>query len=281
MGRGPAAVSCPQATHFHADGLPCRASLVSRGGFAPLRAEQGELLVLCGDSKVWKASSGDLTAGEIEVIFKYLIMLIKRFESGDVRSVAMRRRGSIVISMPVGAVVALLLAFAWARPCPLDLKLVSVETCDVWDEAGNQPVLVTLSLSSQDRVSVLSQTNAAFQARINNRWVDLNQTLKPGTIRPGQGYQAPVLMPAGTDACRLSLDYQYQYELRTWKHGFIDLIGLRARTFVAKSPILSKWVWPDEFEVIRVASESKRVTLEMSLLRHDVQPVRESSGNPK
>lgn len=208
-------------------------------------------------------------------------MLIKRLEPRDVRSVAMRRRGSIVISVAVAGVAGLLVAFAWALPCPLDLKLVSVETCDVWDEAGDQALLVTLSLSSQRRVSVVSETNAAFQARIANRWADVKEVLNPQTVGPGQEDQVTVLVPAGADACRMSLHYRYQLELKTWKNWFIEIIGLRGRMFVAESPTLCKWVWPDEFNTIRVVSKPRRVTLDVSLPQRDAQPPRQSSGDPK
>ncbi len=132
-------------------------------------------------------------------------MLIKRFEPRDIRSVVTRRRGSIVVSVAVAGVAGLLLAFAWALPCPLDLNLVSVETCDVWGEAGDQPLL-------------------------------------------------------------------------NW---FIEIIGLCGRTVVAESPTLCRWVWPDEFDTIRVASKPRRVTLDVSLPQRDVQRAREFSGNPK
>jgi hypothetical protein len=131
------------------------------------------------------------------------------------------------------------------------------------DDGGNEELLVTLSISNRDKVSVMFDRSRAFEAKITNHWVQVEQAFRFTRLAPSQQAYVTLLMPAGTDACSLRLNYQSEI----WKQRLMEAIGLRGRTLLAKSPLLCKWVWPDELRTMRVPPHWKQATLEVAFPR--------------
>ena len=166
----------------------------------------------------------------------------------------------------------MLTAFLWPLRPPFEGRLVGVEPSGMLDDAGNEGLLVTLSISNRDGVAVMFDINRVFEAKVANHWIQVDQAFRFARLAPGQQASVLLHMPAGTDVCRLRLNYQSEI----WKQRFIQAIGLRGRTLVVKSPVLCKWVWPDELRTMRVPPHWKQTTLDVVFPRRGAK----SPGSP-
>ena len=75
--------------------------------------------------------------------------------------------------------------------------------------------------------------------------------------------RALFMVPAGTDACRLRVDFRMESPI--WKTRLLGMIGLKGRTLVAKSPLLCKLLWPDELRTMRVSRHWSQTEVEVAL----------------
>jgi len=122
--------------------------------------------------------------------------------------------GAIALTM-VG-----LLLLSWpAHPGPRSpvLSLVSIEPAGIWDDAGAEMWMVTLSVSNSQissssdlwvEYSVWVKYSArSFEARVAGRWTGMDVDPWTNSLGPGNRHQVLLLMPAATDSCRVGLKY--------------------------------------------------------------------------
>lgn len=118
-------------------------------------------------------------------------------------------RGRKLFAVAAAAGIAGLLAIT-ARPsrCPVDLKLMSMAPSGTVEDDGREPWLVTLSISNCSAgVLTFAQEWMSVEAKVANRWVEANNLAYLGGLaRHGKG-EVLVLLPSGTDACRLRIKY--------------------------------------------------------------------------
>jgi len=179
----------------------------------------------------------------------------------------MRKRKVVVISTALAGVAILLAMSICPSRCPVELKLVGVEPSGMVNDEGKEAMLVTLSVSNRDSVSVMFETVTTFQAKIGGRWVEVKQAFGFDRIAPGRKSEEMLVMPGGTEACRLRFNYQSEI----WKSRLMESLGPTGRRLVAKSPWLCKWVWPDQYKTMRVPPRWKQITVDVILPQSDAK----------
>jgi hypothetical protein len=175
----------------------------------------------------------------------------------------MRVRRAIVAALVLSGVAGLLAAIAPAPHCPLEVKLGGIEPSGVFDDQGNECLLMDLTIRNREVQSSVFEANGTIQAKLTNCWVEMPQTFASSWIYPGKTTTASLMVPALTDACRLCVSFRMAHP--SWKARLLEVIGLRGRTLLAKSPLLCKWVWPDERRAIRVSRRWRHTTVELVL----------------
>jgi hypothetical protein len=158
----------------------------------------------------------------------------------------MRPRRLIFVTAAVAGVAGLLAVLVWPSRCPITVKLVNVEPAGVIDDAGLEMSLVTLAVSScaeavpsANHTLYLGNRRANVEAKVANRWVEVQDSFYLDRLAPGEESEVTLLLPAGTEICRLHL----KYALASWKWR---LAGLLARCGMRMSPKFYRWVgWPE------------------------------------
>jgi len=146
------------------------------------------------------------------------------------------------VALWVATAIALLV-WLWPSPCPVELKFVGVEPSGVFDESENEYLLAQLEATNRDFVSVMVDDITNVELRIGGRWVDADQDLQFSEIRPNRTRDEELLIPAGTEACRLRLNYQSE----TRKFRLQARLGPRGLKWLTKVPWLAKNFWPDQY----------------------------------
>jgi hypothetical protein len=124
----------------------------------------------------------------------------------------MRGRKLIAIAAAFAAAAASLagLLAITARPsrCPVDLKLMSMAPSGTVGDDGRELWLVTLSISNCSAGALtFTQDWMSVEAKVAGRWVQANNlSYLRDLLRHGKT-EALVLLPPGTDACRLGIKY--------------------------------------------------------------------------
>jgi hypothetical protein len=175
----------------------------------------------------------------------------------------MRVRRAIVVTLLLSGVAGPIAAFVPASRCPLAVKLSAIEPSAIFDDDGNEYLLMYLAIRNREVRSYVFEANWTIQARLTNCWVEMPQTFAPSQIYPGKTATALLMVPAATDACRLRVNFRTAYQ--TWKAPLLEIIGLRGRTLLAKSPLLCKLVGPDEWWTWRVSRQWRQTTVEVAL----------------
>jgi hypothetical protein len=135
----------------------------------------------------------------------------------------------------VGFALALLPVVTWVSPFPLELRLVSIEPGGMVDGAGVEALLVILRVTNRANVMIPIRGNAyKVEARIGDHWFELRDRMRMSTLWMHQASEELIVMPGGTTACRLKLDYLPEpMKLRLWR-------GLGMRTQNAAERVLPK-----------------------------------------
>jgi hypothetical protein len=152
-----------------------------------------------------------------------------------------------VISAVIGGIATLLAFYLRLPRCPVELSVVGVEPSSLIYFGEKKAMQVTLRVRRLD--SVFAYDIPSFEAKVGGRWIEFQRVAGfPGTVgggmRVGTEPEETLVMPEGTEACRVQL----RYHAGTWKRRFIESIGPIGRSWVAKSRWLHKLVWPDPNE---------------------------------
>lgn len=184
----------------------------------------------------------------------------------------MRRSRIILILVVIGGIATLWAISAWRRSCPIELKVAGIEPSRMFYFGDEEDMLITLRISNSSGVAVRCEI-PALEANVGGRWIEWDPVGRFPGITPGMAQagwlnagaerEETVVVPGGTEACRVRL----RYACETWKSRFIVSIGPTGRRRVAKSRWLSKLASPDPFEYIRVPITGKSNTVEVMIPR--------------
>src|SRR6266568_310806 len=140
-------------------------------------------------------------------------------------------RAMIVVCV---GVVLLLAPFIWVSksPPPLKLNFVDMQPSGIRNDDGSEPWLVTLGITNLDTQSFeFAAEWITLEAKVTNRWADVKHLCRPLNVwsprmlYPQDHRDILLLLPEGTDACRIRLNYQGE--------PFSELFKKK----------LSRWVW--------------------------------------
>lgn len=136
-----------------------------------------------------------------------------------------------------------LLAFMASRPAPIELRVLSIERTGMFDEAGEEPLLMTLSVTNKHRVRVEFQLATNYHCRVGNQWVEAKEYFQFGRfIGSGNTSERSFIVPAGTDAFRTRVNYQTEH----WRVQMIAMLSReRELWLMTNSPLwLRTRLWP-------------------------------------
>ena len=120
----------------------------------------------------------------------------------------MRARKLVVVAVAAAGLAGLLATASWRSRCPVDLNLVSMAPSDTIDDDGTEPWLVTLSISNcSGGVLTFAQEWMSVEAKVVNRWVEPRNLACIGDLERHAKKEVLVLVPFGTEACRLGIKY--------------------------------------------------------------------------
>jgi hypothetical protein len=151
----------------------------------------------------------------------------------------MRLRRSLTIAIPV-ALIAGSIAILTGPSSPIEVKVVSIQPAGIFDSAGDEMSLMTLSIRNRDSGSLEFQKNNTYQARIAKGWIQLEQVFYLDWMAPNTTTEILLLAPPHTEACRLRFNYQPElFKWRLWRR--LGPLGQRA---VSKFPPFRRWLMP-------------------------------------
>jgi hypothetical protein len=142
---------------------------------------------------------------------------------------------------------------SWPNPCPIELKVVSVQPVQIIDEAGQMLCLMTLRVHNPNSVGLrFENLPMIFEQKITNQWVQAHSHWPLGGLSPGWTEEALFLVALGVNACRFRL--KYCYSPRRLPFGIGDywdtvhpqtLWNARVQSTTKRlSPMLFNWLWP-------------------------------------
>lgn len=143
------------------------------------------------------------------------------------------------------------------------------------DEADAEFLLVTLRMANRSTASVyFANDKKKGEARIANQWVEA-EDLWDGShsLAPHKNTELALVAPAGTEACRLNLNYQSEeLQWRLWR-----ILGRRGQQAAARVlPVkLAGRLWPNTRSLRR--SRYATLTLEVALPSKSSPPTQISS----
>jgi hypothetical protein len=182
----------------------------------------------------------------------------------------MRPRKLVAGASLAAVLTGLLVALAWLSSSPLELKVLKMERCDVYDDNGTQLWLATLAVSNPNAQYLeLEKDWVSVEARVANRWIDVKNLCPPlnlwtpRTLVPRAHREMHLILPAGTEMCRLRANFQGEL----FRSRFARLLGVRGRSIVSKSPAMSKWLWGNAYwpQSFRSPPHWKQTTLEATV----------------
>ena len=154
---------------------------------------------------------------------------------------------------------------------PPVLELVSLEPAGIIDNTGAEMRLATLSISNSDVEPIIAK-NVLFvedggrpiEAKVaDDRWVALEQKLGNCALPPGGKVERQILMPAGTDRCRVSL----KYTGTSLSKGRAAAIAERLPLFVRSRISHKFWRWAG-FPHYRPSLPWREITVELPFPPH-------------
>jgi len=164
---------------------------------------------------------------------------------------------TLAAGVATASVAALIAVLGWPSRCPVEPLLFSKEPVEVYDDAGTQMCLLMLSLRNWETAGIVFDGNAAFEAEVRNRWVEIPNSLTVGGLAPRgspRTNQMMFLMPAAAEACRIRLKYHFAPSRARLPLGIGDRFaryyppselaaGVQHVT-LRFSPRLYSWLWP-------------------------------------
>ena len=175
----------------------------------------------------------------------------------------MRLRKFLAIAIPV-ALVAGSIAILTGPSFPIEVKIVSIQAAGMFDSAGEEMSLMTLSIHNRDSGYLEFQKNNTFQARTGKRWIQLEQVFYLDWMAPDTTTEILLLAPAHTEACRLRFNYQPEmFKWRLWRR-----LGPLGQRTVSTFPLFRKWLIPQgrsmrspqQWKPLKVEVEADRVS---------------------
>ena len=123
-----------------------------------------------------------------------------------------------VVLFAVAGFVALLgiLAITSTTPPPPVISLLSVEPSGIFDDAGTEMSLVTVSIrnpnagKSPGKSIYIEYGGRPAEGKVTDRWIRLESTLErlgPCLLQPSYGHITLILAPAATESLRICLRY--------------------------------------------------------------------------
>jgi len=116
-------------------------------------------------------------------------------------ALATKRLTLLILSVCIVGVLAITFL---PKACPVELKLVSI------DDVGTDLWWVTLSVTNRSTVPLRFKPSTKGQRRIANQWVDADDVFLPSSLGVFRPAVVTFLLPKGTEACRLHLDFCYE-----------------------------------------------------------------------
>ena len=178
-----------------------------------------------------------------------------------------RRRLSVIILLTL--VVVLMAVLLWSPNQLFELKVNGIEPSGMRDVYG-EALLVTLSISNRSSLGVSFEDGHKLEVRINGHWIEVATVYRFGQAAAGRTTDDLVVLPAGTEACRLHLNYRPP----GWRFRLMAILGPTGRTLLAKSPLwVRKWLWPDPQILMNKPPPSwRRTTLQVTVTQSFARP---------
>ena len=160
----------------------------------------------------------------------------------------MRRTRIARIWAVIGGITALWALYFWLFRSPVGLSVVRVEPNSMVYFGERKAIQVTFRVRSSD--SAFQCHIVSFHARVAGRWMEFQGADGfpfagfPGPVgggmRLGTVPEETLVMPEGTEACRV----QIRYLAVSLKRQFILSLGQTGQRWVAKSPWRYELGWP-------------------------------------
>ena len=152
---------------------------------------------------------------------------------------------SVIVAVLVG--VLAVISLSWPAHRPPVLKLETLEPAGITDDSGSEMWLATLSLSNSYSGAHPEERDLFFkdsrtEARVTNRWVTVEGmlgTLGHSRLAAGQKCRRMLLLPAGTDSCRITLRYAGARLLK----GHLSRLAGHLPLFVWRRIPYTFWKW--------------------------------------
>jgi hypothetical protein len=181
----------------------------------------------------------------------------------------MRMRKVLAAAVAI-AVAALLVAIIWpARPgrCPLVLEVASIEPAGIFDDAGAEMWMASLSISNSDTRPrspenglYVRDSSRAIEAKVANRWIEEEGGMAC-RLDPHDKCTRVFLLPADTESCRVRLKYAATSISLKWRlSGPIERL---ARIGHLRLPA-NYWTWMYRVP-FRPSSNWKEMTVELPM----------------
>lgn len=155
----------------------------------------------------------------------------------------MRVRGWILLGVALTLIFSLVVWLSALWRAKIELKVARIEPNVVIDEAGGPLWLVTLKLENcgngyLDLEPTRNHEDRLVEVKMGERWVEVKNFFVLGGARvPGGQDEISLIVPQGTEGCRLRLRYQsLRFKERVWLG-----LGPRGQQYVRKSPRLLQW----------------------------------------
>jgi hypothetical protein len=124
-----------------------------------------------------------------------------------------RRVLAAAISVAVVGAVALLILPEHPARCPLVVNVVSLEPAEIYDDTGAELWYANLSVSNSDARPrrpenglYVKNGDSAMELKVANRWMEVEGGLAC-KLDPQDKCTRLFLLPAGTESCRVCLEY--------------------------------------------------------------------------
>jgi hypothetical protein len=152
----------------------------------------------------------------------------------------------VIILFATTGLAAVLGLSRWPSRAPVELKLVSATP--IGSVNGKEFMLLTLTISNRDSHSIVFNPVEDIEAKVGGRWIGVDQEFRGQLIAAGRKIQKSLFLPGGAKECRLRFRFHsWNHQSDTWMSQLLRRLGPKAVRFVAKSQLLGKWVWPDEW----------------------------------
>lgn len=185
--------------------------------------------------------------------------------------ISLRRQRLIIVTTLIVSlgVIGILTSLPNSQSCPVEVTAMRFEPSGIRDEHGQVYLLVTLSVTNRDAIRHWFGAGTNIEAKVANRWVQIEQPFNFGGLPPGKGNHELLLMPANASGCRLRMEHLSEHR----DSRFLSLIGPSGRRLVSNSPILRKLLWPKQSKPMfppGVRPEFTEIVVEVELPQFDV-----------